>query len=165
MSEGASFAETFTNLFEWEDAHPPFSRAVRGLKAAQALWVPPHTPHTIWTVVEHLRFWHAHELARVRSAVAGAPPHPRPEAGEDWAQPDGAPDDAAWQAACEGAVDVNRALVRLVAGLSAPELGGRIGGQERGTSVRQVLQGLVAHTSYHVGEIIFIRRLQGSWPS
>ncbi len=35
--------------------------------------------------------------------------------------------------------------------------------REGGPDRWQIIQGLIAHTAYHTGQIILMRRLQGAW--
>jgi hypothetical protein len=140
-------------------AFAPFREATAGISAAQAARVPGERMNSIWAVVNHLWFWNEVPLRMLRGeaidpAELGAP---------DWQgwPPAGDPsDEAAWTAACERALAANAAFAAATAELSPAALAADLAGWGPAWAI---IQGMLAHNSYHLGEIITLRHLQGLW--
>jgi len=134
----------------------PFTEAVAGLTAADAAWSPGPGFHSIWALVEHIRFEHECIIRRLR----GDEIDPESLGHEYGWPPPGAPDDeAAWQGACQLAIHRNAELAALVEGLREEQLAAA---SPSGMDPLW-LHGLLAHSAYHVGQIVLLRRLQGTW--
>ena len=129
-----------------------------GLSAAQAAAVPAPRSHSIWAVVNHVRFWQEATLLRLR----GEPVDRQALGAQDGWPPAGDPaDEVGWQAACTRALAVNAALAGAVAELSEDELADPIA---PGRASRwQAIHGLIGHNSYHTSEIVRLRHMQGLW--
>ncbi|MBN1579429.1 MAG: DinB family protein [Anaerolineae bacterium] len=68
MSEGRHLAETLIAFFAYADhgVLTPFTAAIAGLTAEQAARVPGPGFHSVWAVVNHVRFWHEVTLLQLR---------------------------------------------------------------------------------------------------
>lgn len=160
MSEGVHLSRALTGLFSnpqngWI---PPFTDAIAGLNASQASWVPAVGMNGVWALVNHVRFYQEVVLLQLQ----GKPVDREALGAEDgWPPPGDAADEQAWQEACQRALTLNNELAALVTDLSVEDVARPI--QEGRASRWQVLHGLIAHTGYHTGQIITLRRLQGSW--
>jgi hypothetical protein len=160
MSEGQHLAETLVAFFAYKDhgVLTPFTDAVAGLTATQAAQVPGPGLHSIWAIVNHVRFWHDVTLLQLRGLAV------------DWASlgatdgwpPAGDPtDEVAWQAAVRRTETLNGEIAALVEMFSDAEL---IEPVVAGQVTRwQVVQSLIAHNCYHTCSIIAARRLFGLW--
>lgn len=159
MSEGEHLAEALTGLFGREDNgwFTPLTVAVSGMTAEQAAWVPGPGFNSVWGLVDHVWFWQQFLLP----VLKGVPEQQTLHREDDWkpvADPTG---EAAWQAACRRAMAVNAELAAYVAGLGDEELAQPYApGRARR---QQVIQGIIAHNSYHTCEIISVRHMQGLW--
>jgi hypothetical protein len=69
--------------------------------------------------------------------------------------------EAAWQQAVAELLAVNHALAECVAGLSDADLEGEL--PPTGMNGHQFIQGQLNHNSYHLGEIVTTRHMQGLW--
>jgi hypothetical protein len=160
MSEAQHLSDALVGLFA-HSGHgwfAPFTVAVGGLTAQQALSVPAPRFNTIWAVVDHVRFWHQIVLLRLHGEQVSDPALWR-EGG--WPAAASPADDAAWRAACDFAVALNAEVAGAVAGLDDADLV-RPPGPGRAMHY-QVIHGLIAHNSYHINEIISLRHMQGWW--
>jgi uncharacterized damage-inducible protein DinB len=158
MSESEHLADALIGLFTRTDNgwFTPLTVAVAGLTAEKAARTPAPRFNSVWGLVDHVRYWEEFALLRLRGLPAD-----RAVLGEDWAPIIDPADEAAWQAACHRAVAMNEVLAAYVAGLTDEELAepyapGRAKRQ-------QVIQGVIAHNSYHTCEIISVRHMQGLW--
>lgn len=140
-------------------AFAPFAAATAGISAAQAATVPGERMNSIWAVVNHLWFWNEVPLRKLR----GEETEPSDLGADNWAGwvPIGDPaDEAAWQAARERAIAANKALAAAIAELTPEALAADLPGWG---PTWAVLQGMSAHNSYHLGELVTLRHIQGLW--
>ncbi|HWI63569.1 MAG TPA: DinB family protein [Symbiobacteriaceae bacterium] len=134
----------------------PLPEAVAGLTAAEAARVPGPGLNSIWALVNHIRFEHECIINRLQGMKVD------PESlGHEYGWPSpGAPDDeSAWQEACCLAIARNAELAALLKALPEEHLAAA------SPSGRDSLwlHGLLAHTAYHVGQIVLLRRLTDDW--
>lgn len=140
-------------------AFAPFGAATDGITAAQAAMVPGERMNSIWAVVNHLWFWNEVPLRVLRGekvdpAEYGAPTwHGWPPIGDQ-------ADEAAWQTARTRAIAANAAFAAAVAELSPEQLAADPAGWGPNWSIIQLMFG---HNSYHIGEIVTLRHIQGLW--
>jgi uncharacterized damage-inducible protein DinB len=159
MPDDKSLRQQIAKTLDWEDAHAGFDSAVEGLPAGLRGRVPPGLPYSAWQLVEHIRRTQADILEFCRSAPYKEKQWPK----DYW--PEGAepPSARAWD---ESIAAMRRDRAELAALTVDPktDLTARVPNGDGQTYLREVL--LVAdHTSYHVGELIVLRRLLGTWPA
>ena len=122
-----------------------WSKAVDGLTPAQAAWSPAPGRHSIWQIVHHLIFWREYLLRRL---AGGAQLSSEEIQQSQWAQP-GRADDASWEATRRRFAD-SQAKVR--AALADPK-----------NDLARIAP-LLQHDYYHVGQICYLRAMQGLPP-
>lgn len=137
----------------WEAALADFPANLRGVK-------PPGARHSAWQLLEHLRIclWDILEFSR-------DPKHVSPEFPAGYWPPTGAPpEEAAWDRSIAVIHADMEAMCALV-GDESRDLFARVNhpdAKEEHTLLREAL--LVAdHNAYHVGQLVLLRRLLGSW--
>jgi hypothetical protein len=153
-----SLREHVLYLLKGGGAHLHFDAAVADLPAELRGAKPPGLPHTPWRLVEHMRIaqWDILEFSR-------NPKHVSPEfdAGY-WPAGDAPPDDAPWDRGLAGFRADLKAMQDLVAD-PATDLFAPIPHGQGQTILREAL--LVAdHNSYHLGQLVTVRRLLRAWP-
>ena len=149
--------EHLIELLHGGHAHPDFEAAIANLPAENQGQKPPGLPHTPWRLLEHMRIaqWDI-----LRFSID--PRHVSPEFPTGyWPAGDAPPDPAAWDRSVVAFRADLKAMMDLVSdpmtSLYAPIPHGQ--GQ---TILREAL--LVAdHNSYHVGQLVTVRRLLGAW--
>lgn len=133
--------------------HGPIEALLVDLTVEQAAWTPAPGRHSIWQIVRHMIFWREYVLAQLR----GLPP-PEPATG-NWSAPPAA-HDAAWQQEKERYGRIHQELVAAVQSLTAEQLLSPTSWGDDGRLYHTVM-GLLAHDSYHAGQIAYLRALQG----
>ena len=131
----------------------PIKAAVAGVTAEQAKWVPqnaqgkvdPNANHSVGMLVNHLAFWNENALLRLRGEKRKGPDS-NDETFNDF-------DVAHWD-------DVVQRLDRVMKDLEAevekvPE--------EKLASAASTISHISTHNAYHTGQILYVRKLQGSW--
>ena len=129
-----------------KDWFVPANVAVEGLTAEQASWTDKSGNHSVGQLANHLVFWNSEQLAKFKG-------EPGPKFSGDnnetfnnfdakkWADTVKQLDDVmiSWEKAVEQADDAKLA--------------------EWSSAIAHI----GAHNAYHIGQMIYIRRLQGSW--
>jgi uncharacterized damage-inducible protein DinB len=121
-------------------------------------------PHSIGQLVFHVNFWMSYDLQRVRGERPKYPEH-----NAESFPPPGTPVDAAeWERLRK---DLARLLDEHVQMAKSPraELDREVepmheDHKQRAGTVDAILWQTVGHNSYHVGQIVMIRRMMGAWP-
>lgn len=126
---------------------------VSDLTAQQALWRPTPQRHCIWEVIRHVIFWRhwlVEHAAGRRIADWKA---------QNWTLPE-PPDAAAWQADLHRLRSGQRSLTRLFRSYGRTLLAR----DARGKFSRFWWVGVMAHDSYHTGQIALLRAMMGLKP-
>jgi len=153
-----------TELLHGKGAHADPIACVEDISAATAARQVAGFPHSIGQLVFHMNYWMSYELRRIRGEKPEYPEHaeeswaatPSPADAQEW---DRLRRDLAWFLAqyAELAKSSVAEMQREVE--SAHEGDKKVAG-----SLGAVLWQMVAHNSYHVGQIALIRRALGAWP-
>ena len=151
--------EQLARVLAWEDAHAGFDAAVAELPAALRGTRPAGLPYSPWRLVEHLRITQADILDFCRNPDY----HERNWPDDYWPTGDAPPTAAAWDESVR-AFARDREALQALARDPAIDLHAPIPHGEGQTYLRELL--LAAdHAAYHVGELVVVRRLLGSWPA
>ena len=146
------------HLLKGRGAHLPFEEVVRDLPESLRGKQADGLPHTAWELVEHMRIAQADILRYCRKANYVAPEWPD----DYWPDSEAPPSSDAWHESIDAfALDL-KALVSMA---TDPEidLHGTVPSSDKHTVLRELL--IVAdHNAYHAGQLVYLRRLLGSWP-
>jgi hypothetical protein len=180
---------TLRELIYGKGAHVDPVACIEDISAELAARRVAGYPHSIWQIVLHMNYWMDYELRKIAGenpsnpdhAIESWPQHPEPTARtqpKDRAEAEGLAEPVRpaqwyapnyeWQSARQHFIDDLAKLAsladsdaatldRLVSDVSAEKVA-------RQTTVRSSLWQIVAHNSYHVGQIALMRRQFGSWP-
>ncbi|MEL7591777.1 MAG: DinB family protein [Anaerolineaceae bacterium] len=157
MSEAKHLAEALTNILLEEEngwfvtALP----ALEGLSAEQASRSPGEKFNSPWAVLRHMTYWMEFVLCRLQGN------DPKSELGEDWLPIADPANEDALTADKARLAAVARELADLVCTWSDSQLEEPF--TKSGHNRRQVIQGVIAHNSYHTNEIISSRHMLGFW--
>ena len=147
------------DLLRGGNAHLNFEEALAGLPPNLRGTKPPGLPYSPWRLLEHMRIaqWDIIEFSR-------NPKHVSPQFPSGyWPETDAPPDDKAWQKSTRRFRADLKAMQELVED-PATDLFAPIPHGEGQTILREAL--LVAdHNSYHLGQMVTVRRLLGAWES
>lgn len=147
-----------SDLLRGRGAHVDPFKVLDDMDSALAGRRLPGAPQTIWQLLVHMNYWMTYELKSIEGPEASYPEH----AAEGWPSEDGPADRAAWDREVGRFKDQIDQLARL-AEARASTLA-RIAHPKKGTTVEDVLWMLVAHNSYHLGQLVQLRRAHGAWP-
>lgn len=141
----------------WEDAHAGFDAAVAGLPAAVRGVRPEGLPHSPWELVEHLRRAQRDILDFCRDPSYEAPTWPR----DYWPASPAPPTPDAWDASV-AAFRADRAALQTLVADPSRDFFAPIPHGDGQTYLREALL-VIDHNTYHVGQLVLVRRLLGAW--
>jgi hypothetical protein len=135
--------ETTHNKADW---FVPISVAVDGLTPEQANWQPANGGHSAGQLTYHLLFWNRLNLERLQGKSSGNFTGNNDETFTKF-------DDKQWSDTVRQLDQVMTDLEKLVASADDKKL----------ESIATTIANICTHNAYHVGQIVYVRKLQGSW--
>jgi uncharacterized damage-inducible protein DinB len=157
-------ARALTELLHGKGAHADPVACIEDLSAELAAHRLEGFPHSIGQLVFHMNYWMDYELRRIRGERPVYPEHasesfqsaPSPADAQDWDR---------LRKRLAGFITDFTAL----ASSSLQEMHRQIetvhdGDTKLAGTLEAVLWQMVAHNSYHTGQIAMIRRALGAWP-
>jgi uncharacterized damage-inducible protein DinB len=156
--DDARLRRDLIELLEGGHAHVTPEQAFGGLKPALRAARPKGAPHSVWQLLEHMRLAQEDILRYTLESGWRSPKWPEgywPSVAE--------PTPAQWKASLAG-FDRDLEAVRTLVRDRARDLTAEIPHGEGRSYLRQVL--LVAdHNSYHLGQVVAVRRRLEAWKS
>jgi uncharacterized damage-inducible protein DinB len=156
MTEKA-LRDQLVKLLDWEEAHVPFDKAVKGMPASMRGVVPNGWQYSVWQLVEHIRIAQADILEFSVSAKYKAKKWP-----DDYWPKSPAPRDAAAWTRSLAEIRRDRKALQQLARSPRIDLTAQIPHGTGQTYLREILL-IAAHNSYHIGQIVALRRQLGIW--
>lgn len=158
VTDEKKLRDLLSHALVWGEAHADWKKVVEGIPAKDRGKRPQGSPRSPWELLEHIRIaaWDILEFSR-------NPKHVSPDwPARYWPANPEPPNAEAWEKSVKSlalALDDMRNLVNdPKTDLLAPIPGGS--GQ---TLLREALL-LADHNSYHLGQLVLVRRLLGCWP-
>jgi hypothetical protein len=124
----------------------PIKGALEGVTAEQAIWRDSSENHSIGQLTHHLLFWNKRNLARFKSLPEGQFPDSNDDTFNAFTK-------ESWERTVTSLDSVMNALDKVVAEMEPDKL----------KELYPVLANISVHNAYHTGQIISVRKLQGSW--
>jgi uncharacterized damage-inducible protein DinB len=139
------------NKAEW---FVPVNTAVAGMTPEQARWIPksegPKNPapedHSVGMIAYHLLYWNSQALSKLKGENVPAPPSDNNETFNKF-------DAATWADTVKKLDENLTAIEQLVEGADDARI----------EKIANTIAHISAHNAYHTGQIVMIRKLQGSW--
>jgi hypothetical protein len=157
MDPHQSLRKEVDRLLSGKGAHADFDAAVADLPPTLRCAKPEGAPHSAWELLEHLRIAQRDMLEFTRD-----PKHVSPAWPEGYWPKSAEPDTAtAWEHSVKAFQRDLKAMRALVSDPKA-DLFTPFPHGEGQTLLREALQ-MADHNAYHVGELIFLRRMLGAW--
>jgi len=139
------------NKAEW---FVPVNTAIAGLTPEQAKWIPanaagkldPVANHSVGMLAYHLLFWNTNALAQLKGEKAPPVPSNNDETFNDW-------DATSWTKTVHDLDAVLTSLEQVVEQADDAKL----------ARIAPTIAHISTHNAYHTGQILYVRKLQGSW--
>jgi hypothetical protein len=160
MSDNPSISALREQLVEnlrSSNAHANFVQSIKDFPAELRGKRPKGAPHSPWEVLEHLRIAQWDILEFSRDAKHKSPAWPEGY----WPVKPEPPDEKAWDRSVHRFKQDNDALCKLIEDDSS-DLFAKFPHGDGQTLLREAL--LAAdHNAYHLGQLVLLRRMLGSW--
>ena len=124
----------------------PISGAVEGLTLEQVKWTDGHGNHSIGQLVNHLAFWDSRALQQFKSEKPAAYDGNNDETFNSF-------DAKTWTATVKKLDITMKAWEKAVQDADDAKL----------SSSASLIAHVGTHNAYHLGQILYVRKLQGSW--
>lgn len=150
--------EQLTHLLKGGGAHVHFMDAIDGFPAGKRGTYVKGLPHTGWQLLEHARLaqWDILEFSRNAKHVS-------PEFPEGyWPKTPAPQDEKEWDKSVRAFQKDLKEMIRLIQD-PRTDLCAKIPHGDGQTVLREALV-LADHNSYHLGQLVDLRRALGSWP-
>jgi uncharacterized damage-inducible protein DinB len=159
MTEKKDWRAIVASSLDWEQAHATLENSIKGLAAPLRGQRPAGYPHSPWELLEHIRITqrdlldfcrdpeYEEKLAWPRDYWPPTPAPPTPDAWDKTIAEYSQDREALAKFTTESQIDLTEKIPRGT-------------GQ---TYLRTILVA-VDHASYHIGQIVSVRRLLGAWP-
>jgi hypothetical protein len=135
--------KTTHNKEEW---FAPLNIAIEGLTAEQANWKEKGADHSIAELTTHIIFWNQQELSKFLN-------QPEPKYSGDNNETFSAVDQNSWPATVKKADSV---LINWEQAIEAAD-------EKKLEAWYEIIGHISTHNAYHTGQIVYIRKIQGSW--
>jgi uncharacterized damage-inducible protein DinB len=157
-------ARALTELLRGKGAHADPLACVEDLSAELAARQVAGFPHSIGQLVFHMNYWMDYELHRIRRerppypehSSYSFPPAPSPADAQEW--------DQLRTLFASLLADFNALANSSADVMERPIETEHEGDKKVANTLASVLWQMVAHNSYHAGQIAMMRRVLGSWP-
>ncbi len=159
MPESDALRQHLLDLLRGRNAHADFDAVAADFPSRLRGVKPPSAPYTAWQLLEHMRTAQWDILEFSRDAKHKSPPWPEGY----WPKTEAPPNAASWNNSLRSFRADLKAMAKLVADKKT-DLFAKIPHGSGQTILREAL--LIAdHNSYHLGQMVLLRRLLGTWKS
>jgi hypothetical protein len=135
--------KTTHNKEEW---FAPLNVAIEGLTPEQANWKEKGADHSIAELTSHIIFWNQQELSKFLN-------QPEPKYSGDNNETFSSADKNAWTVTVKKADSV---LINWENAIEAAD-------EKKLETWYEIIGHISTHNAYHTGQIVYIRKIQGSW--
>ncbi|MDM5198112.1 DinB family protein [Fictibacillus enclensis] len=159
MSKFELLVREMRHAYDQRDWYAPLKPALEGLSAQQAGWRPEGDGvNTIWETANHLLYYKQqllHYLKGVEMSNCAL-------TNNETFKVDSPHDEEAWRQTVSQIEEVQQELLNIVETKNDEDFDTLLAD---GDPMGNYISSLVRHDSFHTGQIIQLRKLQGSWPS
>lgn len=133
-------------------------QALHGATAAEAAWTSSGTSNSIWQIVNHLIFWNEDIIHRIKGIEN---PDKAENNEETFGYPGDPEDEVGWTQTVQRLNEVMNKLKTTIADLDDEKL--KTPYTANSCSIERLLSNIIMHDTYHIGQIVLLRKLQSSW--
>lgn len=155
-----SWQEIVASALDWDQAHITLDGALKGLSADDRGRVPAGNSHSVWQLVEHIRLAQHDLLDFCRNPSYH---HDLTWPDDYWPKDPAPASEAAWNESLAQLRRDREDFARFTTSGDV-DLTQKIPHGTGQTYLRTVLVA-IDHMAYHLGQIVDVRRLTGTWPA
>lgn len=138
--------QQFQSTWNQQDWFVPIAQSLEGLTAQQAMWKPSDSSHSVGQLAYHLLFWNKQVLDKFNGR------QPDKFSGDN-TQTFNAFTEASWASTVQQLNQVMKDIETAIKNSDDAKL----------QSFYDTLAHVSVHNAYHVGQILYIRKLAGNW--
>jgi len=154
MNQKELLIRMLDTTYDKESWYAPLKSSIDGLTAEQAMWRPVgEAANTIWQNVNHLMYY----KERLTANLEGREWTHNLDGDETFSLTEQLNDNEKWAEIVQRVEMVQRSLREAISKTTTEEF--------EQNNLEEMLYNIILHDAYHTGQIIQIRKLQGSWPS
>lgn len=150
------FGQALVKSLVGERGHIRIARALPDIDAELAGRVHEAMPYSIYQLVRHMYYWQQFMLGHLE----GHKPQLPVNVMESWPKETSPQDEMSWQADIKMFLDGVDRAVAIAETSQLDEPLPHFPGETRAG----ILRNIASHNSYHLGEIVLLRRFYGAWP-
>jgi len=150
--------EQFTVCYDENGWFVALKNALRNLTADEASWKTENLDNSIWETLAHLNFYNERYLKRFKGEQL---PPSTLENSETFAGAEN-PSEEDWQAEVERFDRVMSEWRNLLESADEDKLAQAVSAENE-SPWREVISNINTHNAHHGGQIVVLRKLQGSW--
>jgi uncharacterized damage-inducible protein DinB len=154
----AGWRDIVASALDWDQAHITLDGALKGLSKEDRGRQPAGYPHSVWQLLEHIRIAQHDLLDFCRNSSYS---HDMKWPDDYWPSDPAPPNDAAWNTSLK-TLRSDREEFAEFATNGEVDLAEKIPHGTGQTYLRTILVA-VDHSAYHLGQIVYVRRLLGTW--
>ncbi|WP_282137310.1 DinB family protein [Rossellomorea aquimaris] len=133
-------------------------QALHGVIAAEAAWTSSEVSNSIWQIVNHLIFWNEDVIHRIKGTEN---PRKAEDNEETFGNPGNPEDEIGWTQTVQRLNEVMNKLKTVIADLDDEKLKAPYAANRY--SIERLLSIIMMHDTYHLGQIVLLRKLQSTW--
>lgn len=133
-------------------------QALHGVIAAEAAWTSTGISNSIWQIVNHLIFWNEDVIHRIKGTEN---PQKAEDNDETFGNPGDPEDEIGWAQTVQRLYEVMNKLKTVIVDLDDEKLTAPYAANS--SSIERLLSNIMMHDTYHLGQIVLLRKLQSSW--
>jgi uncharacterized damage-inducible protein DinB len=133
-------------------------QALHEVSAAEAAWTSSGISNSIWQIVNHLIFWNEDVIHRIKGTEN---PYKAEDNEETFGNPGNPDDEIGWSETVQRLNEVMKKLKTVIVDLDDEKL--KVPYAPNSSSIERLLSNIMMHDTYHIGQIVLLRKLQSSW--
>ncbi|WP_079508786.1 DinB family protein [Mesobacillus jeotgali] len=148
----------FLNTHNREDWYPPLTDALDRVTYSEAVWKPSEGKvNCIVEIVSHLLYFQERLLRRLTNSIEQFQEASENDEtflkGNEWSQED-------WDSLLKKVYKTNEELQLLIESMTEEGMQNTF----KQITAAEMISGVTRHTAHHIGQIVMLRKMQGSWP-
>ncbi|MDP1512214.1 DinB family protein [Paenibacillus sp. CMAA1739] len=150
------FGQALVKSLVGERGHIRVARALPDIDVELAGKKNAEMPYSIYQLLKHMIYWQQFMLEHLE----GRKPQLPGDVMESWPQETGPQSEEAWQAVINEFLEGVDRAVQIAETAQLDESLAHFPGETKAGLLRNI----ASHNSYHLGEIVLLRRIYGTWP-
>ncbi|HEX8248742.1 MAG TPA: DinB family protein [Pyrinomonadaceae bacterium] len=158
MTSKEILLEQFTACYDENGWFVALKNAVKNLTAEQAAWKPENSDNSIWEILSHLNFYNEAYLKRFKGIDYV---YPTTDNNETFSSAENASEEA-WRAEIERLDSIMIEWRNLLAAAAESKFDEAVSATNQ-SLWSSIVAHINVHNAHHAGQIVLLRKLQGSW--